>query len=56
MGVLLLDVLRQPDVALEKLNHAIELDDQYSFTQGLMGDYYRSAARSLSDKQAKRRL
>ena len=53
-AILLLDVLRQPELALEKLNHAVELDDQYSFTQGLMGDYYRSLARAQADKEAKR--
>jgi len=53
-AILLLDVLRQPDAALEKLNHAVELDDQYAFTQGLLGDYYHSQGRSLVDVDAKR--
>lgn len=52
-AILQLDILKQPDAAYQTLLHAISLDDQYYFTQGLMGDYYLRIARSTTDSQAK---
>ncbi len=48
-AILLLNVLGQSDLAYEKLATAIELDDQYNFTHGLMGDYYLNQARLSMD-------
>jgi tetratricopeptide (TPR) repeat protein len=52
-AILLMDIMQQRDLAFEKLTHAIELDNEYNFTQGLMGDYYMRIAQSASDSQAK---
>ena len=48
-AILLLNVLGEPELAYEKLSAALELDDQYNFTHGLMGDYYLSQARLSTD-------
>lgn len=53
-ATLLLNLMRRPDEAYQKLLHALEIDQKYSYTQGLMGDYYLSIARSATD-EAKRR-
>lgn len=44
-----LNFLRQPDAGLEKLNHALALDDTYDRTYALLGDYYMAQARSAQD-------
>ncbi|GAB4532338.1 MAG: hypothetical protein Fur0018_20920 [Anaerolineales bacterium] len=48
-AVLDLNFLQQPQAALEKLNHALELDDIYDRTYALLGDYYASLARQTQD-------
>jgi tetratricopeptide (TPR) repeat protein len=52
-AILLMQILRQPQDALQRLQHAMELDDRFSLTQGLLGDYYMSVARSTSDASVK---
>ena len=53
-AVLFMQVIGQSQQALERLQHALQLDARYSFTQGLLGDYYLKVANSLSDTTAKR--
>jgi len=48
-AVLLMQVAGQPKDALLKLEHAVELDSRYSFTQGLLGDYYLREANSTTE-------
>ncbi len=52
-AVLYMQLLNQPQVALEKLNHALSLDPKYSFTQGLLGDYYLRIANAAKDATSK---
>jgi tetratricopeptide (TPR) repeat protein len=52
-AILFMDVLRQPDQALQRLNQALELDDQYSWTYSIFADYYIRQARSTQDDQVK---
>jgi tetratricopeptide (TPR) repeat protein len=47
-AILSLDILNQPEEARQRLEHALQLDPAYSFTQGLMGDYYVKIAESQS--------
>jgi tetratricopeptide (TPR) repeat protein len=53
-ALLTMQVMGRSDEALQKLQHAIELDPQYSFTQGLLGDYYSRLANSTEDSNAKK--
>jgi tetratricopeptide (TPR) repeat protein len=48
-AILYLQGLRQPQDAVNTLNRAIEIDPEYSFTQGLMGEYYSTIAQSTDD-------
>ncbi len=43
-AILQMDLLNQPGAALENLQTAVSLDEEYNFTQGLLGDYYLSLA------------
>ncbi len=52
-AILFMDILQQPQEAFQRLSHASELDDAYSFTQGLFGDYYLRQAHSAGDEQAR---
>ncbi len=52
-AVLLMQVAGQPKDALLKLEHALELDSHYSFTQGLLGDYYLREANSATEVSIK---
>jgi tetratricopeptide (TPR) repeat protein len=52
-AVLYMQLLNEPQQALDRLNHALMLDDQYSFTQGLLGDYYLRIGTSASDATLK---
>jgi hypothetical protein len=52
-AVLFLQVIGQPQQALARLQHALSLDAKFSFTQGLLGDYYLKIANSQSDANAK---
>jgi hypothetical protein len=53
-AVLYLQVIGQAQQALERLQHALNLDAKYSFTQGLLGDYYLKIANTLTDTAAKK--
>ena len=53
-AVLFMQILRQPQQALQRLQHALSLDEKYSFTQSLLGDYYLRIASSATDAAAKR--
>jgi tetratricopeptide (TPR) repeat protein len=53
-AVLSMQVIGKSQEALEKLQHALELDSRYSFTQGLLGDYYLRLANSIDDAVLKR--
>ncbi len=48
-ALLYLDVLNSPEEAYKRLEHALQLDTSYNWTQGLMGDYYVHIARSFTD-------
>ncbi len=39
-ALLALNSLNQPDKALERLNHSLELDPTYDWTNALLGEYY----------------
>lgn len=53
-AMLFMQLIGQPQQALDRLQHALELDPKYSFTQGLLGDYYLRIANSSSDISAKK--
>ncbi len=53
-AILFMQVMGQPQQALERLQRALELDARYSYTQGLIGDYYKNLAVSASDITVKR--
>lgn len=52
-AVLTMQLLRQPNEALQKLQHALGLDAKYNYTQGLLGDYYMTVANLSTDPNAK---
>jgi tetratricopeptide (TPR) repeat protein len=52
-AVLYMQLLNQPQQTLSLLNHALSLDEKYSFTQGLLGDYYLKIANSADTPTAK---
>ena len=52
-AILFMDLLNQPEEGRLRLEHALALDPAYSFTQGLMGDYYVQLARNQSDPAVK---
>ncbi len=52
-AVLYMQLLGQPDQALQRLQHAMGLDDKFNFTQGLMGDYYVKLANASADTATK---
>jgi len=39
-ALLYLTVYKQPEVGYQKLKHALEIDPEYDWTHGLLGDYY----------------
>ncbi len=53
-AVLYMQLLNQPQQALERLNHALGLDPKYSFTQGLLGDYYLKIANKADNVASKK--
>ena len=53
-AILNIQVLNQPQKAHDLLAHAIAIDPEYSFTQGLMGDFYRLMADSANNIPDKR--
>ena len=50
-AVLFMEVLRQPTEAYRCLTRALELDQEYNWTQGLMGDYFSRISRLITDTQ-----
>ncbi len=52
-AVLYMQLLGQPDQALQRLQQALSLDAKYNLTQGLLGDYYMKVASSTKDSAAK---
>jgi len=48
--------IRQPDEAYRILNHALEIDPEYDWTHGLLGDYYAWAANQTEDPDEARIL
>lgn len=52
-AVLYMQLIGQPQQALDRLQHALDLDAKFSFTQGLFGDYYLKIANSASGTEAK---
>jgi tetratricopeptide (TPR) repeat protein len=52
-AVLSMQVLGQSKDTLDRLHQALELDPKYSFTQGLIGDYYLRLANSSEDIASK---
>ena len=52
-AVLSMQVIGQSQDTLDRLQHALELDPSYSFTQGLLGDYYLRLANSMEDMVSK---
>ncbi len=52
-AVLYMQLLVQPDQALQRLQHALGLDEKFNFTQGLMGDYYVKVANASADTATK---
>lgn len=53
-ALVLYDVLGQPQESYEKILHAISLDEGYTFTQGLAGDYWSRQARAADDPDEKK--
>lgn len=49
-AILLMDILNRPEEARQHLEHALQLDPAYSFTQGLMGDYYVLSAHNQTQR------
>lgn len=52
-AILFMQLVGQPQQAFDRLQHAMALDEKYSFTQGLLGDYYLRIATSATDTSAK---
>ncbi len=52
-AILYMKVIGQSQQALDRLQHALELDPKYAYTQGLLGDYYFNVASSLADPTEK---
>jgi tetratricopeptide (TPR) repeat protein len=46
---LYMDVFRQTSIGFDYLKHALDLDPQYSLSEGLMGDYYLRMSQALTD-------
>ena len=52
-AILLMDVLNKPEEARQHLEHALQLDPAYSFTLGLMGDYFIKLAQNQAEVSSK---
>jgi len=52
-AILLMDILNRPEEAKQRLDHALQLDPAYSFTLGLMGDYYLQLANNQTEASGK---
>jgi len=52
-ALLLLNILQRPEDAVELLNRSQEIDPEYHWTYGLLGDYYAQLSRKATDEPAK---
>jgi O-antigen ligase/NADH:ubiquinone oxidoreductase subunit 6 (subunit J) len=52
-AILFMQLIGNPQQALDRLQHALQLDPKFSYTQGLLGDYYLRIANSSNDIQSK---
>ena len=52
-AILYMQLIGQPDQALQRLQHALGLDAKFNLTQGLLGDYYVKVANTSADTSAK---
>jgi tetratricopeptide (TPR) repeat protein/O-antigen ligase len=55
-AVLYLNILNQPDQALQRLNHSLQVDPSYDWTYALLGDYYINSLNQVSDPQQKQEI
>jgi tetratricopeptide (TPR) repeat protein len=53
-GLLLLNLLQKPDDAFERLSRSKEIDPEYHWTYGLLGDYYSQQSRLVDNEPAKK--
>jgi tetratricopeptide (TPR) repeat protein/O-antigen ligase len=53
-GILYLNILQQPDEALVRFSHALEIDPTYDWTHALLGDYYVREVQNLNDPNRQR--
>jgi tetratricopeptide (TPR) repeat protein len=52
-GLLYLNILNQPQGALDRFQHALQIDSEYHWTHGLLGEYYTRMAQSLDNPSEK---
>jgi tetratricopeptide (TPR) repeat protein/O-antigen ligase len=52
-AILYMDVLGDPSGGFDRLSHSLELDNQYSWTHSILGDYYLRLARTSQDTTEK---
>jgi tetratricopeptide (TPR) repeat protein len=55
-AVLYLNILNQPDQALQRLDHSLEVDPSYDWTYALKADYYVQSLNKVSDPQKKQEI
>ena len=53
-ALLFLNGFQQPDESYRLLNHALEIDPEYDWTYGLLGDYYVRLANQIDDPDEKK--
>jgi tetratricopeptide (TPR) repeat protein len=51
-----MDILNNPDRALELLTKAVEIDPDYDWAQALLGNYYAQMARQTDDPESRAEL
>jgi tetratricopeptide (TPR) repeat protein len=52
-ALLLLNILQRPEDAMERLTRSKEIDPEYHWTYGLLGDYYAQLSRNAVDEPGK---
>jgi tetratricopeptide (TPR) repeat protein len=55
-ALLYMNIMNQPNVALQRLNHSLEIDPSYDWTYALLADYYVQALNQVSDPQQKQEI
>jgi tetratricopeptide (TPR) repeat protein/O-antigen ligase len=55
-ALLYMNILNQPDQALQRLNHSLQVDPSYDWTYALLGDYYVQSLNQNSDPQQKQEI